>query len=691
MADHLWLRGRRAVDRARLRAGLELPPALAAVDAHRGLRGPYTAGGTLLRALAGDAFARCPELAARHNTELATAAPELAVSVPTAWATLEWTVGDEQRTRYYSRLHTRNIANGIADFLRAYLAALGDSPRTLFVDNVHHADPTDRELLAVLLRRQDIPQLVLVLGTGFEPVVDPPGEVAVSLAEALPAYARRVDCVVESTPVGDFVRSDGTTDDPAAVEAYSALPEEERARRHDVRCAELYALGEQSLALGAIPFHAVRGSRPEAGVQAVKHALGHCRKVGLYHAAASLALLGRELVDRGSGSGDWWHFTEAAGASLAVAGRAEEAAVVYEAAAQVVDGVAQRLRLAYGMAMLHVRHLPEPRRDLRQARAFMNQAVALAAELDDPQECVFHSVFARNGVALVEMREGRVDEALRLIEEGRAALDRVFGDDEHPLLRSVLRLNRGVLLEMAGRAEEALAEHSANALVDPGFFEHHFHQGVLLRRLGRNEEAVAAFERVLPLTPPFPEVHYNLADVWLELGDVRRALAAFDYVLELDPGHVPALVNRASLRCEVGDSHGAWDDVRAGLALSPDNVHLLCVQGRLLVEAGDPRRASDVVSAALRADPGFAPGWALRGQVRFEAGDFDGALTDFDRAVALADLPEVRFNRAVVFEKVGRFGEAATDYRAVLAVSDDADARSRLDFCLKAAAAAAAR
>ncbi|MEU4806041.1 tetratricopeptide repeat protein [Actinosynnema sp. NPDC023587] len=686
MADHLWLRGRRAVDRARLRAGLELPPALADVDAHRGLRGPYTAGGTLLRALAHDAFARCPELAARHNTELATAAPELAVSVPTAWATLEWTVGDEQRTRYYSRLHTRNIANGIADFLRSYLASLGDAPRTLFVDNVHHADPTDRELLAVLLRRQDIPQLTLVVGTGLEPVADPPGEVAVSLAEVLPAFARRVDCVVETAPVGDFVLSDGTTDDPAAVEVYSSLPDEERARRHDERCAELYALGEQSLALGAIPFHAVRGSRPEAGVQAVRHALGHCRKVGLYHAAASLALLGRELVD--PFTGDWWQFTEAAGASLAVAGRAEEAAVVYESARQV-DGLPQRLRLAYGMAMLHVRHLPEERRDLGRARAFMDRAVALAAELDDPGERVFHSVFARNGLALVEMREGRVEEALRLIEEGRVALDRAFGAAEHPLLRSVLRLNRGLLLGMAGRVEEALAEHSANALVDPGFFEHHFHRGVLLRRLGRNEEAVAAFERVVPLSPPFPEVHYNLADAWLELGDVRRALAAFDYVLELDPGHVPALVNRASLRCEVGDSHGAWDDVRAGLALSDQNVHLMCVQGRLLAEGGNPRRASDVVSAALRVDPAFAPGWALRGQVRFETGDFDGALADFDRAVGLADLPEVRFNRAVVFERVGRFGDAAADYRSVLAVVDDADARLRLDYCLKAGGAAA--
>ncbi len=678
MPDHLWLRGRFAADRVRLRAELDLPPALADVDAHRGLRGPYTAGGTLLRALADDAFARCPELAARHHTELAAAAPELAEAVVTGWETLEWVVGEP---RYYPRLRTRDIANGIADFLHVYLASLGDEPRTLFVDNVHHADPTDRELLAVLLRRQDIPQLTLVLGTGLEPVEDPPGEVAVSLAAVLPGFARVVDVASGVASAGPgFVDSDGTTDDPDALAEYEALPAEERARRHDVRCAELSALGEQSLALGAIPFHAVRGSRPGAsGVRAVQEALGHCRKAGLYHAAAEFGMLGRTLVERASE--EWWHFTEAAAAALSVLGRVE-ALDVYEEAGAAAGSPERRLRVACGMALLHVRDVSAGRGDLGRARTHLVSAVDTAARLVDPAERDFHTAFARNGLALVETHEGRLDEALRLIEDGQAALERVAG--EHVPLRSVLGFNRGLVLDLAGRPEEALAQHGMDASADPGFFGHHLRVGVLLRRMGRDAEALEAFERVLPLVPPFPEVHYELAGAWLASGDVRRALAAFDYVLELDPGHVAAIVDRADTRCEVGDTHGAWDDVRIGLRLSPDNVRLLCVQGRLFGEAGDHGRASDAVSAALRIDPGFVAGWALRGRLRFDAGDSVGALADLDQAVALADGPGVRFDRAVVFEKVGRFRDAAADYRAVLAVAEDADARSRLEFCLRA-------
>jgi hypothetical protein len=50
---HLWVLGGRRADRAAATADPELPPALLPpVDAHLNLRGPYTAAGTLVRALA---------------------------------------------------------------------------------------------------------------------------------------------------------------------------------------------------------------------------------------------------------------------------------------------------------------------------------------------------------------------------------------------------------------------------------------------------------------------------------------------------------------------------------------------------------------------------------------------------------------------------------------------------------------
>jgi len=51
---HHWIVAQHA-EEARHRLGeIDLPPLLARVDAHRRLRGPYSAAGSLVRALAGD-------------------------------------------------------------------------------------------------------------------------------------------------------------------------------------------------------------------------------------------------------------------------------------------------------------------------------------------------------------------------------------------------------------------------------------------------------------------------------------------------------------------------------------------------------------------------------------------------------------------------------------------------------------
>ncbi|MFT7841426.1 tetratricopeptide repeat protein [Saccharothrix sp. BKS2] len=680
MTGHLWIRAHRATDRARALAGLDLPPVLAVVDAHQRRRGPYSAAGSLLRQIAPAAFAAHPELAVRHNIEVATAAPELADLVPQAWSSMEWTVSDEERTRFYSRLHTLNVANGIAELLRVVL----DEPRTLVVDNAHHADPTDQELVAVLLRRADLPLLTVVVGTGAEPLVDPRGELAVSMRAELEAHATPVD-VAESAPEGpyeSYVDSDGATDDPRALAEYEALSPERRTELHDARLAELVARGEKSWTLGAIPFHAERGSG--GGAEELRAAMDHCRKVGLYQAAAELGKRGRVAVDRSADPRLWWHFTEGSSTSLASVGRADEAEeIYYDARAATADPLVH-MNLAYGSAMLYARHFTADRRDFQRARGWMNLAIAIADQLGDPKERAFHSVFSRNGLALVEVRQGNPGEALRLLEEGMARLDADLEPGEHALHRSVLRYNRAQVYAMTGRAEEALADYSAVAELDPDFPEHHFHVGSMLRKLGRDEEALAAFERVLPLSPPFPEVHYNLADTRLALGDAEGALREFSVVLELDPAHVEARLARAELRCDLDDLTGAEADVEA----VPDEVSpalalsLRCVRARVLAARGDLAGARREVSEVVEADPGFHQGWAIRAQLAYESGELEGALADFDRAVGLSDLPEVRFNRAVVLEEAGRFDAAAADYRVVLDATGDEDARDRLDHCL---------
>lgn len=693
--QHYWIRGARRIFREEARQRLSLPPALAVLDAHRRLRGPYTAAGTFLRQFADDLIERCPDSVARHNIELVTSTPELEGRLPTAWRTLEWVVKDEERTRFYSRLHTRNIANGLAEVLRDYLIARGEGPCTLVFENAHEADPTDQELISVLLRRTDLPGLLVVVGTSDGTPPDPPGEIDISMVEHLAAFATPVDAepvAVERARVAeiralarDYVDSDGVSDDPELLAAYQQLAEAERAELHDDRRRQLVQRAEFSLRLGAIPYHAEHGSEPgSAGVQALLDAVRHCRAVGLYQATVEFGLRGRALVEPRSEWQAWWAFTHGASNAMATLGRADEALALYNEARAASQDTEVHRELSYATGMLYARHYPEPQRNYLLARAWMNQTIVLAAALPQPKQRAFQSVFARNGLALVEVRDRRPDEALRLLEYGMARLAQELEPDEHRLHRVVLRYNRAQVYVGTGEFQKALEEYEEVVRIDPNFPEHHFNLGMVLRRLGRNSEALASFASALEISPPFPEAYYNLADTRMELGDPAGALADFSQVIQLDPKHIDARINRAGLRCDEGDLDGAWADVTAGLALAPENPYLLSLQGRVLAERGEHEAANRALSRALELDATLAEAWALRGVLYLQDGDADRAMADLDRAGELNGTPDILFNRALAHEQLGSLDRAVADYDAILAVADDAEAAERRRLCLSA-------
>ncbi|QKW19302.1 tetratricopeptide repeat protein [Kitasatospora sp. NA04385] len=681
MADHRhhWVRAPHRAARTQARAELPLPPVLAVVGADRRLRGPYTAVGTLLRALVPDALTRCPEAVRRHDVEILTTAPELRGVVPATRETLTSLAVPKERTRYYSRLRTLRIAHGLAEFLTEYVRALGPGPRTLVVEDAHRADPTDGEFVAVLLRRMDPALLTVVVGTDDGPL-DAASSPAEPLGPALAAHCARTDAGGPPEPAPErgadlaarYVREDGTTDDPRAALAHAELPAPQRRALHDARRRELEALDEPSLRLGALIWHAERGSDP-AGPAAdlLREAANLCCDLGFYHAVLDYGERGAALVDHETHPVHWWTFIAKPTTALAALERTDGILPYYEEARATSTDPDIHLQCAYGTAMLYTRFLTGERRDYRLARGWINTAIALAGQHPDPAERAFRTAFNRNGLALIEVREGRPEAALALLDACIAHLDEVLAPGSHALHRSVLVHNRAQVHAGLGRHEDAVADYSAVIAVDPNYAEYHFDRGIVLRRTGRLDEALADFEAAVRLSPPFPEAYYNRADVRAELGDVKGAVDDFGYVLELDPAFVDARLNRASLLAELDETAAARQDVEAGLAVAPDHPELLALKAQLLAAEGEDEQAAAACSAALTADPEFAPAWALRGQLSYAAGDPAAAAADLERAVALDDDPGMRFNLAVAYQDCDRDAEAVTLLDAVIAETGD--------------------
>ncbi len=668
-----WVRGRYRNDRQRLIAALDLPPLLAVVDAHRRLRGPYTAAGALLRAVVPVAARRRPTLVARHHIEILSAAPELHDRIPHRGAAGK-PAAKQDRARLHPARRTLRIAHGLTDFLVELRRAEPNRPVTLVVENAHEADATDRELLAVLLRRMD-PQLVtIVVCTSLAPLVDHEPE---GLAAALERHADRVDVPQGDTPLWSdltdaatsYVDSDCTDDHPRAYAAYLALPAARRAQLHDERAAELAACGERSLRLGAIARHLERGTDPAgAGVRAMSEALENCVDAGFYHAAVDLGGRLRAVLDPRTDAQRWWAGTSSMATALTALGRTEEAESLYDEARALSQDATVHLQAAYQTAMLYTFHHGSQRRNSVAARVWLNQAAAFAGVLPC-EPGAFH-----DGMALVEAHEGNLTGALRLLNAGLAEVVR-------PADRCALLQHRARVYARLRRLDDALADYDEVIGLDPGRAEHHHDRGRLLRRLGRLHEALDDYQQAIDLSPPWSEAYYERGDTLAELGDAEGALADFDYLLQLEPDHLSARTNRAGLLIQLGSHDEAELDVDTGLDTDPTNPHLLCLRGQLFAERGQLSAADEAYSTAIALAPALADAWALRGALHFETGELAAALSDLDRAAQLSGDPTMAFNRAAALQASGRFVEAIAAYDAVLAVSDDPDARLQRQIC----------
>jgi tetratricopeptide (TPR) repeat protein len=652
--------------------------ATVAVSCHRRLRGPYTGLGAALRVLVPDVSRRDPALARRHSTEIGSVAPDLADLVGEAPGTLTSLAPLHEQTRLYPAARTRRIANGVVDFLLACAAPGLLGPLTLSFTRVDHADHTDQEFLAILVRRARPGQVTVVVGTDS---ADLPGE----LASALGRYATQVRLpdrppgAAESSGAGRdqetllqaFIDSDGTSADPAEIAAYREADPRERAARHDARLAQLRRAGNPGLRLGAIPYHAEHGSDPaDSGGAALSEALLHCFSLGFHHAVVDYGHRGRAVTDPAAHDKQYLRLSSKTATSLAALGRPSEAESIMKEIRALSSWPEVHLLTSYSLAMMYTRHFPPERRDHQLAKAYANNAIALASLWPDLPERPFHIVFNENGLALIELHLGNLPEAIRLVTKGRERLDSELAPDAFLLHRSVLTHNRATVLAAAGRLEEALADFDTVIEMDPNYAEYYLDRATVKRRLGDAEGARADYDEALGRTFPLWELHYNRGDLRAAQGDRAGAIDDFGRVIELEPDRVDARVNVVDLLMEAGRLAEASAHLAEGLLRAPGDASLLCARGRLAIEAGDPDGARRDFDLALAADGSLVAALAARATLAYEAGDLDAAADDLTRAIGLSQDPDLLYNRGLVRARARRWQEAIDDFGAAMLLPD---------------------
>lgn len=672
---HRWITGQTRADREAMYLASDAGQGVFCMEAHRHLRGPYTAVGELMHQLIPNVLQHWPELIERHVVEILSFAPELRAIVPTSRETLTSIAIPEERTRFYSRARTLRLTNGLIELLKKLADSERMGPLKLVFENAGNCEQLDGEFFATILRRANPAQIEVTLST--EPEVEQP-----IVRDALQKYAERIEAPVknqkalsEMDPLelaNRFVQSDGISDRPEVIAAYESITHEQRQALHDQRADELAARDEVGWKLGAIPWHRERGSSKQAAIDALRFALEYCLNMGFYETCLDFGYRGRKLVDWSEEHlKSMWAFTTKATNSLAALGRAEEAEALYNDARANTDNEVIHRQAGYATAMLYTRHRQD--RNHETARYWIERALTLTAKDPDEKQRAFHTVFYNNGLALIEMHVGNVEEALRLVTEGEARLNELLGKDEQMLHRSVLMNNKAHILSAMKRYEEALHELNKVIEIDPNYPEYHFDRGNVFSKMDRLQDAIADYTHAIEISPPFPEIYYNRASAYNHLGETEKALADYSYLLDIEPTHLDGRLNRAALYLEAGDTEAARLDVEEGLAQDPQHAQLLCTLG-LIEMAENPEAAEIALRAALAADETLLEAYANLAVLVFEKNDAHGAVELLTRALQHHPQADVLyFNRAWALQALERYEEAVEDYtQALQAGSGDA-------------------
>ena len=609
---HRSVRGGLRADRERIISALDLPPRLiATVDAHARLRGPYTAGGAIVRAVAEAALLSEPALAHRHDIEIRALVPELRAAVPVLREALAETIPPAERTRIYPRLRTRRLAHGVTDLLRDYLLRLGGGPRSLVIENMHRADLCDRELVAVLVRRLD-PALLTIVASGADPdagsdpasnggprpAPDATGRAPGGRGHAQSATARdplddalAAHAVLVLVPAQDPAASDPALD-PAPGQGMSAV-------------------GTETAPRGAPPAGTDAASRPAGpagGGDAASLAARYVRGDGVSDDPALLAAYA------GLGA--------AARARLHDA-RADELAPGGESAAR------------FGAIPYHRERGSDP------------AGGGVRALADAARHCFatgFHAAVTDLGA------------------RGRGLISREHDPASWWLFTS---LAAGSLAALGrGVAAEALYDEARRASTDPAvhrmaayetamlYARHHdvTHRDPVAAQPWINE--AIAFKRALP-DAAGRAFHLafglnGLALVEMRTGNPDRALELVDEALELFDRHLPA------------GSHPL------------DRCSLLANRARLLTMKGALTAALACHDALVGLDPTYGEYHFERGNLLHLLGRDDDALAAYAEAERLSlPLPELHYNRADLLAARGEHDAALADLDRVLALDPD--------------------
>jgi tetratricopeptide (TPR) repeat protein len=108
--------------------------------------------------------------------------------------------------------------------------------------------------------------------------------------------------------------------------------------------------------------------------------------------------------------------------------------------------------------------------------------------------------------------------------------------------------NRGAILQLMERHEEALASYDKAITFKPDYANAHFNRGLTLKNLNRFADALASYDRAIALKPDHAEAHNSRGILLANHGKMPEAEKMFVKAVELKPDFAAPWFNLVNIR-----------------------------------------------------------------------------------------------------------------------------------------------
>jgi len=265
----------------------------------------------------------------------------------------------------------------------------------------------------------------------------------------------------------------------------------------------------------------------------------------------------------------------------------------------------------------------------------------------------------------VERNDARAEEAFR----GAVAADEGFAPARAGLARALYRLYRET--KDPRLVEQAQAEAERAIALAPSLPEAHLALGVIRLARGRSVEAAAAFQRAEALAPADDNVCREIANAYASLGRPAEAERLFQRAIDLRPGYWENHSEKGVFHLQQGQLEQAGGLFDRVISLRADGDIGYVNRATVHLWGGDPAAAEPLLLTALRLNP-TAQAHTNLGFVYYALGRFEEAAREYRAATESgATGAEAYGSLGDALRQMGRRAEARAAYARAIELAEE--------------------